>query len=375
MQSSGLNQGIVIDNGGGILKAGFAGEEVPSVVIDSLIGEPKHPRVMAGGVDGDVFVGARATELRGLLRLRSPIRRGTVTDWAGLETLWNHVFDELAVRPGEHPVLVTESPLNARANREGICKVLFESFGVPAVYVSIPSVLSLYASGRTTGLVLDVGDGVTCALPVVEGHAAVSAISRIDLGGSDVDNRLNVLLRKAGYRFETSGEMQLVKKVKEKLCYIAPEPEKAESTQLDGAKRAKYKLPDGNYVRLANERFGASEILFQPHLIGREYSGVHECIKNSIDRVDVDLRRRLYSTVLVTGGSSLFKGFCGRLLSEVRSRAPKDMKIRLHASPERQYAAYTGGSILASLSTFRGMGISADDYREHGNRIIHKKTF
>jgi len=134
-----------------------------------------------------------------------------------------------------------------------------------------------------------------------------------------------------------------------------------------------FRLPDGNVVQLGPERFRAPEILFNPELIGQEYAGVHQVVVDSINRVDLDLRKSLFSNVVLSGGSTLCRGFGDRLLNEVKKLALKDIKIKIYAPPERKYSTWIGGSILAGLSTFKKMWISAEEYQEDPD-IIHKKA-
>ncbi|GFZ44077.1 Actin [Saitozyma sp. JCM 24511] len=367
------NQPVVIDNGSGTIKAGFAGEEQPSCYIPSFVGRPKHPRVMAGAIQDNLFIGRRAQELRGLLKIKYPMEHGVVTDWDDMERIWGWVYAEgLKALSEEHPVLLTEAPLNPRQNRDVAAQIFFETFNVPAFFTSVQAVLSLYSSGRTTGIVLDSGDGVTHAVPVFEGFSMPHAIRRIDLAGRDITDHLQLLLRKSGYYLHTSAEKEVVRTIKEKTCYLALNPAKEEKD--NGGAWEEFRLPDGKVIQLGVERFLAPEILFNPELVGQEYPGVHQVIVDSINRTDLDLRKSLFSNIVLSGGSTLCTGFGDRLLNEVKKLALKDVKLKIYAPPERKYSTWIGGSILAGLSTFKKMWVSADEYKEDPD-IIHKKAF
>lgn len=333
---------------------------------------------MAGSLEGEQFIGRKAQELRGLLKIKYPMEHGIVTDWEDMEKIWSHVYtDELKALSEEHPVLLTEAPLNPRQNRDTAAQIFFETFNVPALFTSVQAVLSLYSSGRTTGLVLDSGDGVTHAVPVYEGFSMPHAIRRVDVAGRDVTHNLQMLLRRSGLNLTTSAELEVVRTIKEKCCYVALNPlkeEKEAASRGDNARKEEFKLPDGNTIRLGPERFRAPEILFNPELVGLEDAGVHQVVVDSINRSDLDLRKALFGNIILSGGSTLTKGFGDRLLADVKRLALKDVKIKIYAPPERKYSTWIGGSILAGLSTFKKMWISAEAFAEDPD-IVHKRAF
>lgn len=374
---------VVIDNGSGLVKAGFSGEEAPRSVFPCIVGRPKVPGIMVGTEKKDVLIGQEAQDKRGILVIKNPIEQGVITNWEDMEKVWHHTFyNELRISPEEHNVLLTEAPLNPKSNRERITQIMFEIFNIPGMYIAIQAVMSLYSAGKTTGVVLDSGDGVTHFVPIYEGYAFPHAILRENMAGRDLTDFLYKLLlergSERGIQLSSTNTVEIVRDIKEKLCYVSLdyENEMKESSKSSSIE-VQYEMPDGEVIVIGNERFRCPEALFKPSLLGKELQGIHDQVYNAIMKSDIDIRKDLYSNIILSGGNTMFSGLPERLTKEIQKLAPSatSSKVKVIAMPERKYSVWIGGSILSSLSNFQVMWITKSEYDESGPQIVHRKCF
>ena len=365
---------VVIDNGSIFCKAGFAGDDAPRAVFPTVVGRPKHQGVVADQGLKDWYVGDYAQSKRDKLTLKYPIRRGIIHNWDDMEKIWHHTFyNELRVAPEEHPVLLTDVRPTPRQNREKMTQIMFETFNTPAMYVTMQAELSLYASGRTNGIVVDCGDGVSCAVPIYNTALPDVNIS-LTFSGHELTDFLMQILTERGYPLTTFAEREIVRDIKEKLCYVAQDFEQELQTAASSSRLDKnYELPDGRVITIGNERFRCPEALFQPSFLGIQSAGIGETCYNSIMKCDIDLRRDMYANIVMSGGSTMFPGIADRMHREIAALAPPTVKVKIIAPPERKYSVWIGGSVMASLSTFQQMWISKQEYDEYGPSIVNRK--
>jgi centractin len=386
-----LLQPLVVDSGSLTTRVGYAGGTVPKHSFPSATGVVKHRKVMGGGALDDgkqqsagpssSYVGSKLSEHPGAFTLTpSSSYNGQVTSYASLTQLHRHAVDvmgladtTLADTIASHPVLLAENVCgtNQQRTRAHLAQFLFEEMSVPALFFAPSGVLALYAAGCTTGAVLDVGEASCQCTPIYEGLGLSHSSSSSSVAGRRVTEHLkNTLRSEVGLHMTTSAEFQIVRRMKEEVGVVATQAADAPPTPATS-----FLLPDGTPVTLpAAVRSDPFEVLFDPatHAGLEEPSVVHQ-LHQAIASADMDLRASLYSNIVLAGGTTLANNFGHRLLTELRAKAPVHTRVKVTAPVERIHAVWTGGSILASLSTFKGMWITKAQYDEEGAGVLRVK--
>ena len=294
-----------------------------------------------------------------------------------MEQVWHHTFyNELRVTPSEcEGVLITEAPRNPKANRERMVQLMFETFEVRNTYIAIQAVMSLYATGRSTGLVVDSGDGVSHTVPVFEGFSLPHAIQKMEIAGRVLTDYAQKLLLEVGESFTSSAEMEIVKHIKEDLCYVAQhyDEERAQAIASSETDHA-FTLPDKRVISVPGSvRIAAPELLFKPELNGYSCKSMPALAWQSVQSSDIDIRKELTKNLILSGGTTMYSGLPDRLKDEIVALAPAGAEIKVIAGADRKFAVWKGASTFASLSTFASSWITKADYEEHGATIVHRK--
>merc|ERR1719206_23961 len=364
---------IVLDCGSGSIKAGFSRETSPSVVFPAVVGRTrKTTKPSVPNQSDSVVLGGRALRKRGLLSLRYPIEHGIIVNWDDLEAIWRHTFyDEMRTEPEGKSAFLCEAALNPKANREKSVQVLFEKFGLDSLAMASQSILGLFSYGRTSGVVLESGQGVTHAVPVFEGNSLPQSIRRLDLGGRDVTDYLIKLLAEQGHSFASVAEREVVRVMKETACFVAKREKEAPS---DVPIDFDYELPDGNCLRLTNAMRQAPEMLMKPSLVGSQQGGLAKVIADSIMRTELDLRRLLWRNIVLCGGNTMFDGLRERLHAQLCELAPKSVTVKVSAMENRKYNVWKGAAIVSDIPSFRKEWFSRREFEENGASRINAMT-
>lgn len=358
---------LVIDNGTGYTKMGFAGNSEPSFVFPTVIAtrqsssssasvsqasgaggagsgrappvanKPSHLASKRGIEDLDFYIGDEAVANSKTYDLHYPIKHGQIDNWDYMERFWEQsIFKYLRAEPEDHYVLLTEPPLNAPENRENTAEIMFESFNVQGLYIAVQAVLALAASWTSskvqernlTGVVIDSGDGVTHTIPVADGYVIGSSIKHVPIAGRDITDFVLQLLRDRGETATIPSEDQrrTAEKIKEDYTYvcqdIVKEIKKYDSDPYKYFARyaGEHSVTGRKYeLDIGYERFLAPEIFFNPEIYSSDFlTPLPEVVDNVIQTSPMDTRRGLYKNIVLSGGSTMYKDFGKRLQRDIK---------------------------------------------------------
>ncbi|KAM6482159.1 actin family [Trichoderma sp. SZMC 28011] len=423
---------VVMDNGTGFSKLGFAGNDSPSFVFPTAIatkagpgggaggsgsGRPSvanKPSFLTGGAgpsghlnskrgteDLDYYIGDEAISAAAGpgYGLHYPIRHGQIENWDHMERFWsNSIFKYLRVEPEDHYFLLTEPPLNPPENRENTAEIFFESFNCAGMYIAVQAVLALAASWTSskvsdrslTGTVIDSGDGVTHVIPVAEGYVIGSSIKSIPVAGRDITYFVQSLLRDRG---EPDSSLKTAQEIKEEYCYVCPDIVKEFSRyDRDRSRFAKHVVtqPGGRQVTVdvGYERFLAPEIFFNPEIYTSDFlTPLPVVVDGVIQQSPIDVRRGLYKNIVLSGGSTLYKDFGRRLqrdikllvdtriqASEQRSGGARSggLDVQVITHKRQRHGPWFGGSLLGQTPEFRSYCHTKAEYQEYGPSIVRR---
>ncbi|XP_022850063.1 actin-related protein 4-like [Olea europaea var. sylvestris] len=423
---------VVVDLGSNTCKAGYAGEDAPKAVFPSVVGsidqmevDPDIPDKYSESAPdtkskgkGKFYVGSQDLGIRrDHMQVLSPIKDGIVVDWDMVESIWDHALRQcLLIDPKEHPMLLAEPCSNTQQQREKTAEIMFEKYQVPALFLAKNAVLTSFASGRATSLVVDSGGGSTTVTPVHDGYVLQKAVATSPIGGEFLTDCLlkslehksiSIKPRHAFTRkeirpgefltvdldfpnttesYKLYSQRMIASDIKECVCRAPDTP--YDESSYSNIPMTSYELPDGQTIEIGADRFKIPDILFNPSLVqsipGMEtyaettssVRGLPQMVIESINKCDVDIRRELFSSILLAGGTASMQQLKERLEKDLLEESPQAARVKVLASgnaTERRFSVWIGGSILASLGSFQQMWFSKSEFEEHGAPYIQRK--
>ena len=357
---------ILFSMGSSSFQCGYASIEYPMIIIPCIVGRPKYEAVLPPCLQIGVQIGDEAQRHRSVLHLVSPIQHGLVTDWDACEKIWRHSIDR-EIRGRHLPdrcvvIMVTVPPLQPKAQQQKLRRLLFEKFQFPHVVLKEESELILLASGKTTGIVVSSGSGVTFVAPFYQGYSLQQGVRRLDVGGDDLTTYLERLLTPK-YP-DVHHNTNLVEKIKHQMCYVNRLPllvpmEMSFETRIKSFKVGTFlfTMPDGNVLRMSQSDCSqCGEAVFHPSLMGADFPGLHQLIDASIRTCDLEIWSELFGAVILAGGNTVMQGLGDRLVQELEKLAPQGVRVAVVGLDRRgiQASVWVGGAISAKQGGLYG---------------------
>lgn len=367
---------IVFDNGTDNSKVGYSTDDSPISITPTAVARLKRNCWMfRGSVNKEKFVGDSAITANNVYRKRFPINYGVTTNWDDMEEFWRHSFyEDLRVEPKDHPLILTEPPINPKACKERVVQIMFETFEISLLYINTQPFFTLYAAGENIGVVFDIGDSGHYSIALVDGFIVPSSIERSKLGGKYLTGYLKKLLTDNDKTLETQTKInsqQLLTKMnflKENFCYVSKDFEK--ETKNIFIEERTYKVGEKS-IKLGKERFQCPELMFKPQLNNIQEESVQETLYKTIMKCDVNLRDNFLKNIVLAGGSSYFVGFKERLHSELKSLVSQETEVKIFAPKYRKYSSWYGASLFASTIENKNLWLDEETYNQYGPTIVH----
>ncbi|XP_076471335.1 actin-like protein 6A isoform X2 [Babylonia areolata] len=411
---------LVFDIGSYSFRAGYAGEDTPKAEIPTHVGvvEEIEAAMETDGGDGPpqpekkyLIDTVYMKHPRKNMNLVSFLKDGMVEDWDIFEKVMDYAYNRsIKSESCLHPLLMSEPAWNTKAKREKMTEIMFEKYNIPAFFLCKNSVLSAFANGRSTALILDSGATHTSAVPVYDGYVLTQGIVKSPLAGDFIAREIGQLMEELNIEvvppylisskeavgdkappkwkrkenievtksFQSYMEKDVFQDFAASILQVSDTP--YDPSVVDSMPAVHYEFPNGYNQDFGSERFKACEGLFDPSIIkeaqGNSMLGVGHVVTTSVGMCDIDIRPSLYGGVIVVGGNSLIQGFTDRLNRDLSNKTPPSMRLKIIAaasSAERRFSSWIGGSILASLGSFQQMWVSKQEYEEGGKGCVERK--
>jgi actin, other eukaryote len=365
------DQALVVDVGSSSVKAGFCGEDWPSTLMPSTLEPQPKGITLVESASAEYY----STDISS--RARHPIHRGVVKNWEHMESLWGNVMKDVGTGKHMPSIMLVERLNMTHEERKNWAEMLFETFHVPSICLANSASLSLFASGRTTGLVADVGAGLCSAIPIFEGLVLTHGASTLEFGGQDMTYHLQSALLERG----TQLDLYDTRILKEKMCYVK------NSNTPASAEIMKYELPDGREIDVDGSILWecTEKLVNNSNLVP---NGLSMQVSESISLCDESLRHSLASNIVLAGGTSMMKGLGDRVQEDIQKSFSSiddlsTLDVRVSPSSafreagfttQRRYAAWIGGSIISSLNSYKHLRITRTEWEESSDNILQTKN-
>ncbi|TKC33520.1 hypothetical protein EI555_011820, partial [Monodon monoceros] len=325
---------LIIDLGSQYCKCGYVGEPSPTYFISSTVGKLCSEAADACDTHKQTYMGHELLNMEVPLKLIYPLKYSIVVDWDCVQNIWEYIFHTaMKILPEEHAVLVSDPLLRPTSNCEKYAELMFKTFGIPAMHVTSQSLLSIYSYGKTSGLVVESGHGVSHVVPISEGDVLPGLTSRADYAGSDLTNYLLQLLNEASHKF-TDDHLHIIEHIK-KCCYLALKPAEELGLCLEDL-RVDYELPNGKLITIGHNQPGLPKLMAA-------------CLNHC---QEAGFKEEMAANPLLCGSCTMLDGFPECFQRELSFPCPGDSHT-VAAAPESKTSVWTGGSILASLQAIQ----------------------